>query len=422
MGAKVRHLRLEFPDLAVSPVDGKPIVYGTPEAPAVIRGEAVLDCDYDCKCIEFKVRYIAGAEVKFGSGRDKISNSAVFDEMTIVSQRDRPQGKSHRIKAGTHRVPFSFTVKNSIPSSFSTEFSRVRFEVQIVLTRGSWSKDLVVGSSIHVVNSLIELPASQSSVPAIAQYQQELAATSGGYEKACMVRSCGIWSKIQPFELLYKTGTVYWGQQLPVTVRIFPPQNQGYALSSGDVNSGNAIVQVTEIEMVMVHKMSMRGQSKNQIHHLVRDVFREQVYSDNWAPLKPTEIWTTELMLEIPVGLDLTPSVNSAILLIEFEVQFYISCLTLNGRTIKVVPYVPLELTAPRPTAGDRSSSLDDARIEHAHYVEHFTGSPVLDFHGAPLNVGNSISIAPTVTSFDIPTLSSTNSEAGPAPAYVATI
>ncbi|KAG0082033.1 hypothetical protein BGZ93_002532 [Podila epicladia] len=403
---KHRSIRLEFPDLPISPINGLPIVYGTPEEPAVIRGNFVTEADYDFKGIDIQVRYVASAAVKFpiASGAT-VERTDIFSELTrgmTLQDSDRPPGKPFLIKAGVHSLPFAFTVQSRIPSSFKTEFSTVQFELHASVTRGTWSKDLSVSSAVNVVNSLI--PASvgvekDSAIAAVTnQYRQQ--ASGLGFEIAHLVRSTGIWSKIQPFEVLYRHQTVYWGQKMPVTIRVFPPLSQGYV--AGLMNAGSPIVQIDEIKMVLEHRMSMRGQNPNtQTRHLVRDVFHQNV-AGQWPSLTPAEIWSTDLVVEIPGLEDLTPSVNNACLLIVFEVQFFISCTTASGQKVKLVPYAPLEVTAPRPP-GDPMPALSEVMAEHKRYVDNFTKVPIDDYSGITLNMGTSLSAPPVHCTFNIP-------------------
>ncbi|KAG0011788.1 hypothetical protein BGZ82_002874, partial [Podila clonocystis] len=220
---KHRSIRLEFPDLPISPINGLPIVYGTPEAPAVIRGNFVVKTDYDFKGTDIQVRYVASAAVKFPMDSGiTVQRSDIFSELTrgiTPLDSDRPSGKPAFIKAGVHTLPFAFTVQSRVPSSFKTEFSAVQFELHASVTRGTWSKDLTISSTINVVNSLIPAEGGVDKDPATAaviqQYQQHAAGL--GFETVHLVRSTGIWSKIQPFEVLYRHQTVYWGQKMPVT-------------------------------------------------------------------------------------------------------------------------------------------------------------------------------------------------------------
>lgn len=153
-----------------------------------------------------------------------VERADIFSELTrgmTLQDSDRPPGKPTLIKAGVHSLPFTFTVQSRAPSSFKTEFSAVQFELHASVTRGAWSKDLNIASAVNVVNSLIPALAGVDKGPATAavvnRYQQQ--GSGLGFETAQLVRSTGIWSKIQPFEVLYRHQTVYWGQKMPVTVR-----------------------------------------------------------------------------------------------------------------------------------------------------------------------------------------------------------
>ncbi|KAG0077099.1 hypothetical protein BGZ93_003783, partial [Podila epicladia] len=65
-GEKFRNFRVEFLNMPVSPEYGLPMDYGTPEAYAVIEGEVVLECNYECKAVDFKVGCCVTGRVTLG--------------------------------------------------------------------------------------------------------------------------------------------------------------------------------------------------------------------------------------------------------------------------------------------------------------------------------------------------------------------
>ncbi|KAG0348794.1 hypothetical protein BG004_004151 [Podila humilis] len=411
---KRRVLRIVFDSPRGHTSVGLPIYYGTPESPAVIQGTFIIEADYDFKGTDVQVTYTAAASVKFPKDSATVERTCIFDELTKGIVPNRPQGKSNMIVAGVTRLPFVFTVKNTIPSTFQNEFASVQYTITAKVTRGTWSKDLSVLNAVHITNSTIPpIPANvaanapPAAAAAIAQYQQQLSQLNssggavGGFENAQLVRSAGLWSKIQPFELLYRRNTVYWGQRMSVTLRIFPPLASG-GYVSGLINSGTPIVKVDKVELVMTQRMSMRGNNVSQTRFLERDVFREEIFG-RWPALVPNQIWSQDFVLEIPSTEHLTTSsVDIACLLVQFEVQFFISCTTTSGQTIKVVPYIPLEITAPRP-GEEKEITLFEENVEHKRHVDHFITVPFTDFPIATVHTGTSASSPPMVVNFTIP-------------------
>ncbi|KAG0022242.1 hypothetical protein BGZ81_008623 [Podila clonocystis] len=398
---------LEFPDLSTSPISGLPIVHGVPESPAVIRGNFLIQSEYDFKGIEVRVHYTAKAIVGVTMGTNRIDRIDLLDEASRSLTPTHAPGKPNTIAAGTYRLPFEFTIHPTIPPSCLTEFSAVRFEIQGRITRGTWSKDLLTTPQcIHVAQSRIPAPIQRSL------------AVPGGLESVHLMRTSGIWSRVQPYEVLWKDTPVAFGQIVPTTLRIFPPQNQ-----IGAISVDSPIVAVESVEMVMEQFANVRDHPKShklwELNHTVsRTVMKHE--QQQWQPVAPGVIWTTDLVFLVPGEAQMLASLESSCLIVKFVVEFKITCRLTNGTTNILVAYVPLQVTAPRPSSDkDKMPTPAEAMAELAHYVQHFTAQPISDYGQAsvPLETGLTRVMSPKKYTFTAPTMtaaaSSTKTSSG---------
>ncbi|KAG0012034.1 hypothetical protein BGZ82_002759 [Podila clonocystis] len=366
---------LEFPDLSISPISGLPMVYGVPESPAVIRGNFLIQSEYDFKGIEVRVHYTAKAIVGVTMGTNRIDRIDLLDEASRSLIPTHAPGKPNTISAGTYRLPFEFTIHPTIPPSSLTEFSAVRFEIQGRITRGTWSKDLLTTPQcIHVAQSRILAPIQRSL------------AVAGGLESVHLMRTSGIWSRVQPYEVLWKDTPVAFGQIVPTTLRIFPPQNQISAIS---VDS--PIVAIESVEMDRDEARAAAVETTGAGRDLDD---RSGVSGARGGP-------------------------DASVLSVKFEVVFKITCRLTNGTKNVLVAYVPLQVTAPRPPSDkDKMPTPAEAMAELAHYVQHFTAQPISDYDQAsvPLETGLTRVMSPKKYTFTVPTMtvaSSTKTSSG---------
>ncbi|KAG0344085.1 hypothetical protein BG005_002056 [Podila minutissima] len=386
---------LEFPDLPISPIRALPMVYGVPESPAVIRGSFFILSEYDFKGIEARVHYTAKVIVGVAMGTSRIDRTDLLDEATRTLTPAHVPGKPNTIAAGSYRLPFEFTVHPSIPPSCFTEFSAVRFEIQGRITRGTWSKDLLTTPhTIHVAQSRIPSPIQRSlGIP-------------GGLETAHLIRTSGIWSRVQPYEVLWKDAPVAFGQIIPTTLRIFPTQNK-----VGAISLDSPIVAIESVEMVMEQLARVRDHpGSDKLWELKHTVSRTVMSHEQqqWQTWDPKAIWTTDLVFLVPGEAQMLASLETPCLSVGFEVVFKITCRLMNGTTNVLVAYVPLQVTAPRPPSGkDKMPTPAEAMAEQAHYVKHFTTQPISDYGEAsvPLETGLTRVMSPKKYTFTVPAM-----------------
>ncbi|KAG0348795.1 hypothetical protein BG004_004152 [Podila humilis] len=240
---KMKDFRLEFPEMPlmmVLPGYGLPTAYGTPENEAIIKGYIVLECNYECKAEQFAVRCFSTVQVHL-------------------------KGKLNRVKAGLHRLPFSFPVSASHPTCFKTEVYTILFTIQARITRGKWTEAIECARAVYVNISMI--PASRlRRTPSIAPssdytssnaYKEKNMESSSEKKKqeiGQLMRVSGMWAKIQPFEALYLHQTVYWGQQMPLTILLHPCLQEGYGAWQE-----HYVTHVMELDMVMMNHIMICG-------------------------------------------------------------------------------------------------------------------------------------------------------------------
>ncbi|KAG0076794.1 hypothetical protein BGZ92_002246 [Podila epicladia] len=198
----------------------------------------------------------------------------------------RPPRNHDRVLPGIHRLPFSFPVNRNHTSAFKSLLS-----------------PFVIGDDAH------------------------------------LMRISGMWSYMQPFEVLYNHAFVHWLQRMPITIRIFPPMF---------APKHNAqITHMIEMEMMLLKRTLKTGHFEDHKRLLSKDISRELI-SGHWRPFTLGHIWT---------------------------IQVRISCWTQDGRRIKLIPF----FTGPR-SPGDKMPTLEEELIEHQLHVDRFTTVRVLNF------------------------------------------
>ncbi|KAG0080030.1 hypothetical protein BGZ93_003045 [Podila epicladia] len=102
-------------------------------------------------------------------------------------------------------------------------------------------------------------------------------------DDAHLMRISGMWSYMQPFEVLYNHAFVHWLQRMPITIRIFPPMF---------APKHNAqITHMIEMEMMLLKRTLKTGHFEDHKRLLSKDISRELI-SGHWRPFTLGHIWT----------------------------------------------------------------------------------------------------------------------------------
>ncbi|KAG0315511.1 hypothetical protein BG000_005156 [Podila horticola] len=119
------------------------------------------------------------------------------------------------------------------------------------------------------------------------------------------------------------------------------------------------------MEVVMLERILLTGHFADQKKQLSKEESRELI-GGQWRPFVQGQIWSAELLVDVPAEKYLLPTVkNIPFLKVDSEVH--------------IQAPLPLEVTGPRPP-GDRMPTLEEELMEHQLYVDLFAVAPVLDF------------------------------------------
>ncbi|KAF9288077.1 hypothetical protein BGZ68_000836 [Mortierella alpina] len=271
----VKHKAIKFNINAVTAAldpDSEPLIYGTPESPASIEGEVVLECDYECKGTVFVLTYAAVVDVTVNTVQDYHTDSTYFDKKEFQYELMHPPGRPNHLTPNIYRFPFAFDVSPKYPSSFNSNGARMRYLLEGRLIRKR-SRDFKKTVVVHVHNTAItrELISTSFDIPARSGSTLEFTATDAHMERneahkdpnepgkgaispallspsettlvpaaaifsaaalnPTLQRFSNMWAGRLPYEVILPTLTLLWGQITPITVRIYRPSD-GTVLSS----------------------------------------------------------------------------------------------------------------------------------------------------------------------------------------------
>ncbi|CAO3563546.1 unnamed protein product [Mortierella alpina] len=240
--------------------DSEPIIYGTPESPARIEGEVVLECNYECKGTVFVLSYAAVVD-------DYHTDSTYFDKREFHHELLHPPGRPNHLAPNVYRFPFAFIVSSEYPSSFDSNGARMRYVLEGRLKRKrsrAFKKTLVVhvyntamakglistssvtrapsgsalGLQVTGMNEASDRPCKDLSEPGKVAISSPLWSPSEttlavAASQTTLQRFPGVWAGRWPYEVLFPTLTLLWGHILPITVRIYSPCDSSVKASSG---------------------------------------------------------------------------------------------------------------------------------------------------------------------------------------------
>ncbi|KAF9935918.1 hypothetical protein BGZ67_002863 [Mortierella alpina] len=240
----------------------EPLIYGTPESPARIEGEVVLECNYECKGTTFVLTYAAVVDVIVNTVQDYHTDSTYFDKREFQFELMHPPGRPDHLTPNVYRFPFAFNISSEYPSSFDSSGARMRYllEGRLIRKRSKAFKKTVV---VHVHNTAVarDLISTSSTIPApsgsalglttagmdkefngpsndLAEPEQDVISpplwspsettlalvdtiSSAETPNPTLQRFPGVWAGRLPYEVILPTLKLLWGQIIPITVRVY---------------------------------------------------------------------------------------------------------------------------------------------------------------------------------------------------------
>ncbi|KAG9325315.1 hypothetical protein KVV02_006955 [Mortierella alpina] len=138
---------------------GVPLLFGTPERPAVIQGQVVFETDYLCKGGDLEIEYTAQANVEWSeqTSQFSIKGQHNFDHKKITVNLKHAQRNT--IEAGRYVGELNLPVDPiKVPSSMTLEDGEVCYKIVARIRRKFPSTDLTVEQHVWVINSSIASP------------------------------------------------------------------------------------------------------------------------------------------------------------------------------------------------------------------------------------------------------------------------
>ncbi|KAG0056601.1 hypothetical protein BGZ83_004383 [Gryganskiella cystojenkinii] len=314
---KVKSLVLTIDTPSKGPF-GLPLITGTTEAPAKIKGTVRFTSNYDCKGGDITIHYTAQAEVKWskrsGNTTYNYHGRQMFDERSFQVKLDHP--KVGTVTAGNYVSPFEIPIHPETPCSSKGTYGSMTYKIKAILVRGFPSINVVHEQRIWVMTSLLPKP------------QRPLAETP-----VTMSRFNGTHGAKLPYICVIPSEVLYLGQQVPVTFKV-----QGSATTSLQVVS--AIVKLKQYTTLSV-KTGRKFDSK--------DILNVRA-DDGWPHAVIGQGWQKTVVVSIPGAPQLTPTVISPMIEKTHKLKLIMQVKTADGRGPRELRVeMPVIMTAPRP-------------------------------------------------------------------------
>ncbi|KAF9401516.1 hypothetical protein BGZ94_005194 [Podila epigama] len=187
-----------------------------------------------------------------------------------------------------------------------------------------------------------------------------------------MSRFNGTFNKVVPYVCVIPSDILHLAQQVPITFKALPTLNNGPSLQIV-----SAIVKLKQYTSLTAGRET-KYDSKD-----VMNIFM----NDGWPVAVQGQPWKRTIVVPLPTAPKVSPTTNAGCYVKTHRLKLIMQARIGNGSA--------KELRIER-------SGHDLSMIKHTHFIRYFAKSPVLDFHSAPLNVGNSISIASIIINFNI--------------------
>ncbi|KAF9952115.1 hypothetical protein BGZ72_006526 [Mortierella alpina] len=376
----VKHKAIEFNIKAIPTSLGhesEPLIYGTPESPARIEGEVVLECNYECKGTIFVLTYAAVVDVSVNTVQDYHTDATYFDQKVFQYELQHPRGRPNHLTPNIYRFPFAFNVSSDYPSSFDSNGARMRYllEGRLVRRRSRAFKKTVI---VHVHNTAVSRDLTEPRKVAISSLLPwspsettlvPVAAVVPAAElKPTLQRFPGVWAGGLPYEVILPTLTLLWGQIIPITIRIYHLSD--CATLSSESNSPSRcplpvdkVVKIkvsTEQERV-IHAGVSVCTSRHEGLQAVWDGF-----SDGWPELSDFNghlrcqsdetqahslFWQKVLLFQVPLEnapKTLPPTIDCKCLKINYILKVTLDLMPAPGKKLESIK-IPVKMAVPRP-------------------------------------------------------------------------
>ncbi|GJJ75662.1 hypothetical protein EMPS_08020 [Entomortierella parvispora] len=199
---------------------GLPLITGTAEAPAVIRGTVNFASSYDCKGDDITIHFTAQAQVKWSKKRGNTTYNYhgrhMFQERSFQVQLTHP--KVGTVAAGNYTSSFEIPIHPDTPCSSKGTYGWMTYKIKAILVRSFPSLNMVHEQKIWVMTSLLPKP------------QRPLIDSP-----LTMSRFNGTFLNRVPYICVIPSEVLYLGQQVPVTFKCSGVSNTHLQIVSANI-------------------------------------------------------------------------------------------------------------------------------------------------------------------------------------------
>ncbi|KAF9285233.1 hypothetical protein BGZ68_004028 [Mortierella alpina] len=176
---------------------GVPLLFGTPERPAVIQGQVVFETDRPCKGGDLEIEYIAQFNIEWSDQIEgtPFKSQSAFDQkkITVTLKHSRPD----TIEAGRYVGELNLPVDpTKIPSSMTLEHGVFCYKIVARIRRKFPRTDLVIERHVWVINSSIASPSAalENSLSPLSLSQKPDPSKVLGVSTSCDLPDTAFWA------------------------------------------------------------------------------------------------------------------------------------------------------------------------------------------------------------------------------------
>lgn len=209
-----------------------------------------------------------------------------------------PKFKDGVVLAGKYAHAFEFPIDPTVmPCSLTGKHESITYTVVVTLVRSFPSTNIVREQTVWVLNS--RLPRPQPPLPDAPM---------------SMAQFNGRFANKVPYVCAIPSNILCLGQQVPITLKILPQQ---------------VPVQVTSAVIKLKEYTTLYAEGERKYNS--RDIIIMMV-NDGWPRARPNESWKRTAVILLPGAPELSPTVNTAILIKSHKLKLIMQMKVGDGR------------------------------------------------------------------------------------------
>ncbi|KAF9962299.1 hypothetical protein BGZ70_008075 [Mortierella alpina] len=177
---------------------GVPLLFGTPERPAVIQGQVVFETDHPSKGGDLEIEYTAQANVEWSelTSECSIKSQSIYDHKYIIVNLKHSQRNT--IEAGRYVGELNIPIDPvKVPSSMTFEHGGFCYKIVARIRRKSPSLDVTAEQDVWVINSSIASPNAaiqDGMAPVSLQQKLDPSTKVPGISTYCDLPTTAFWA------------------------------------------------------------------------------------------------------------------------------------------------------------------------------------------------------------------------------------